>query len=208
MKCIFHFVAQNFTPFTQTVKKILHSHECRDCKVWTQIWYHFLLLYNWSFHSPHRTRPRTSSTYRWTPSTSHWRTRITRQCHSWTHARLKEQWVISRVVQWLSPTLLPTCCCVLPWLGSWPAEPHTHTHTHRHTYIFTYVHHTFINFGCDFCLFCFSCDLCAEFNRNIFIEIVFICILSYKKTKCREGGDSNVSLNPGMPCYGYLPLEG
>ena len=28
------------------------------------------------------------------------------------------------------------------------------------------------------------------------------CILSYKKTKCTGGRESNVSLNPSMPCLG------
>ena len=38
-------------------------------------------------------------------------------------------------------------------------------------------------------------------------EKSFLCILSYKKTRHRGGGESNVSMNPGMPFLVY-PLRG
>ena len=31
-----------------------------------------------------------------------------------------------------------------------------------------------------------------------------LCILYYKNTRHRGGGESNVSMNPSMPCLGYL----
>ena len=33
-------------------------------------------------------------------------------------------------------------------------------------------------------------------------------LLSYKKTRCRGGGESNVSMNPDAPCLGYNSLVG
>ena len=32
-------------------------------------------------------------------------------------------------------------------------------------------------------------------------------ILSYKNTRHRGGGESDVSMNPGVPCLGYLPFR-
>ena len=37
---------------------------------------------------------------------------------------------------------------------------------------------------------------------------LLLYVVSYKKTRHKGGGESNVSMNPGVPCLGYLPLGG